>query len=553
MILVQVHIGRELPEYIFDSVYQTILIHGNCLSIYVLLSDHLVEKFRNTLKELDLDPTLDPSKIVTVVSVKNLQKSLADDPDYKQYINIVSKYEHMNFRDLFWQSTTSRFFYTKEFIKHFFPDKKYILHIENDVMLYENLTVMNTYFSEKCRERSNILAVRDAPNRVVPSIMCFASLDALQQLSQFITKCHVNSKKFINDMEIIAMYPHLVDLTFHPEDKYDFVFDGACIGQYLGGIDPRNISMHAPLKNFSNPMRGFVNETCTFNPADYKISQRSENGLLKYSINNKKIINLHIHSKHLCEFSSIMDLKYLDIITIDEVKKLCHCVCVEEKDTELIDFKKSNVFYLKEKCIKNFIERLKAQKLTQEVQEEQERTKKVQTIVLFMDTFGEYFYIENLLHETQGIVVHFKIYAQNIYCHDVANSKVDLQLLPFVNEKNTKELYLNITKNYNKKRPLTATYKQEDVETLPHCYFFIINDVDVYNNIEFFWRIVYSGVVPVIIKTDGDQQENVFKFINKTYNSLVIMKQCEYSRELYCGTKNVNVPRHCIMYSKLSL
>ena len=55
-------------------------------------------------------------------------------------------------------------------------------------------------------------------------------------------------------------------------DIFDSIFDAACLGQYLGGIDKRN----------GNKGIGFVNESCIFDPS--KIDIRWE-----YDYDNRKI------------------------------------------------------------------------------------------------------------------------------------------------------------------------------------------------------------------------------------------------------------------------
>jgi hypothetical protein len=79
--------------------------------------------------------------------------------------------------------------------------------------------------------------------------------------------------------------------------SFPFIFDAAAIGQYLGGVDPRN----AP-----GDTRGFINETCVIKYNNYNIWFEDVNGIKKpfIQIGDKKvpIFNLHIHSKNLNEF-----------------------------------------------------------------------------------------------------------------------------------------------------------------------------------------------------------------------------------------------------------
>jgi hypothetical protein len=82
-------------------------------------------------------------------------------------------------------------------------------------------------------------------------------------------------------------------------EKFHSIFDAAAIGQYLGGTDPWH--------GHSNP--GFINESCVFNPTNFKfLWKKDEQGrkipIIEYQNQQWKINNLHIHSKNLSQFKS---------------------------------------------------------------------------------------------------------------------------------------------------------------------------------------------------------------------------------------------------------
>ncbi len=81
---------------------------------------------------------------------------------------------------------------------------------------------------------------------------------------------------------------------------FNSIFDGAAIGQYLGGINP---AVH------SNARPGFINETCIFNPSRIVIEWRRDekNRNVPFAVFDGaayRINNLHIHSKKLHDFRS---------------------------------------------------------------------------------------------------------------------------------------------------------------------------------------------------------------------------------------------------------
>ena len=70
------------------------------------------------------------------------------------------------------------------------------------------------------------------------------------------------NKNIVDNLPIISEELISNNINFsNCYNDFNSIFDGAAIGQYLGGIDPRN--------NSSNSI-GFVNEQCIFNVSNYK-------------------------------------------------------------------------------------------------------------------------------------------------------------------------------------------------------------------------------------------------------------------------------------------
>ena len=217
-----------------------------------------------------------------------------------------------DFRDGFWIMTTLRFFYVEAYMRTY--ASTYVAHVENDVMLYMPPTTLRTYFTE-----GRVGCVQDAPNRVVPSIVLFPSQAEAAALCDHLIKTVESTWSFLNDMQLLACFPGRKELSLFPKD--DWVFDAAAIGQYLGGIDPRNANP-SPRTPYTNTTRGFVNETCIFKPNTCTWT-RTPDG---YTTGACKVANLHIHSKQLYQFSPRFDLLFEDIVTGDRVVSMCDVV-----------------------------------------------------------------------------------------------------------------------------------------------------------------------------------------------------------------------------------
>lgn len=315
--IVLVHIGNNLPEYIFDCVFQIILVSPKS-KIYIILNDILINQFKHRFLNLNVNLYLlfdyDYDNI-TYISSESLNVP-------QKYLEAHDKFSSMqSFRDKFWISTTTRFFYIESFMKKY--DITNIFHIENDVMLYEDLSILKL--------KDSLHMLKDSPNRIIPSLIYIPNSDIIQLLNTHIVKTLQSSSKFLNDMELLCTFTENVcyfPTGIHNNEKY--VIDGAAIGQYLGGIDPRNIPAYSVPSNiiqitYNNPTKGFINETSDLKMNKCSITRKMKNNnntiipLYFYHLNDAPIYNLHIHSKQLYQFSSIFDIKFNDLITNDRI------------------------------------------------------------------------------------------------------------------------------------------------------------------------------------------------------------------------------------------
>ena len=265
--LLYIHIGKSFPQYIFDNLYQTLLINGDDCKIYVVLDDVHIDNFNRELETFSTQLYHRyPCNVVNVVNVfplSMLQSKLLASTTFKEYTNAIEKQHSLmtDFRDGFWISTTSRFFYIGVLMSELRLTN--VFHIENDIIIYKSF---RSIFEENKQHKGAIWMVQDSPHRVVPSLLFFPNATAVDSLTTFIASEFTKSPHFINDMDILGRYQPKHALNILP-DKGNVVYDGAAIGQYLGGVDDRNIPSNQDAKRpFRNPLIGFVNETSAFKP-----------------------------------------------------------------------------------------------------------------------------------------------------------------------------------------------------------------------------------------------------------------------------------------------
>lgn len=294
-----VHVGTSPPPFhLVDTAFQSLRLGYD---VVVVLPREHVEGMDAWLRPVDA-----PQRWTLVAC-----EDLVLPPSAERYTRAVARFGVGEFRSGFWIMTTLRFFYVEAYMRtHAVP----VVHVENDVMLYIPPAALAPYVAS-----GRVACVQDAPHRVVPSVVLFPSHAEASALCDHLVTSMETSASFLNDMDLLACFPLRTPLPLFPTDAW--VFDGAAIGQYLGGIDPRNASP-PPRTPYTNTTRGFVNETSVFKP-DTRVWTRTPDG---YATGETKVANLHIHSKQLYQFSPRFDLLFEDIVTGDRVVAMCDLV-----------------------------------------------------------------------------------------------------------------------------------------------------------------------------------------------------------------------------------
>jgi hypothetical protein len=211
-------------------------------------------------------------------------------------------YERTNldkgFRNGFWALASMRFFYIYEFMEQFGIDN--VIHLENDVLVYYNCDEI----AERAGKQHVYLPF-DCYDRNIASIMYIPSASVFRRiLDQY--------DLTVNDMENFVQIAKRCDLIqrfpifpanayTNPEiqfvstnhHKFGYLFDAAAMGQYLGGVDPRNQP---------GDTKGFVNETCVIKYNKYYFVWENRRPYIIINDMVFPIFNLHIHHKNLQDF-----------------------------------------------------------------------------------------------------------------------------------------------------------------------------------------------------------------------------------------------------------
>jgi len=315
MHLLLVHTGPEFPLYLNDCIAQVRCVSN--IPIHVLIDAAHVEAVKGTC--------------VTVVALE----SLPEDPYTKEYVRTTKL--DASFRQGFWRAASLRFFYIHNYARQ--QGLQDIFHIEYDNMIYQDFTVFLPAFQTR-----RCWCVIDSPTRCIPSFLYWRNSDAVFDVVLSLLAAAPHGK---NDMEVLAhhaqKYPKAVGLlpivtrdypNVHPAFSsasilFGHLFDGAAVGQYIGGVDPRNTP---------GDSHGFINETTAFRCDRVTLEwRRGDDGLVRPFMNGYPLVNLHMHSKDLARWGSRVvqpSLAPQKIITGEAIQAICDRYCGLKEDYE---------------------------------------------------------------------------------------------------------------------------------------------------------------------------------------------------------------------------
>jgi len=302
--IVFVHLGKTVPSYLPIAIQQARLFNKEC-PIYLIHNEGAV---------LSIPPEMN----ITSIHCESLTKS-----SYHNTFSTASKLDKCSLNG-FWFYTTERFYYLHEFIKEY--DLKDVFHLENDVMLYCNLTDLLPTFH--AFYKNMIGATYEGVERCVPGFIYISDIKPMDELISFVAgRINLNETdmdsvgRFINyyhkvyidtlpvvfpDYEMKRGFRFPVpDSRFSNHfEHFDSIFDAAAMGQYLGGDSP----VH---NNSSTP--GFVNLLSVYNSSHFTFEWEFDGEgrripFILFEGEKKRLNNLHIHSKKLHEFCSLLEV-----------------------------------------------------------------------------------------------------------------------------------------------------------------------------------------------------------------------------------------------------
>ncbi len=299
--IVCVHIGKSIPSHLELALVQARLFNPNC-PIVLLASEKALQDFSSCSGAF-------------LIPLESLPKT----PEHEEFRRKLKQKSKLT--EGFWSYTIERFLYLYDYMVD--CEVNHVFHIENDVLLYEDLGKLLPVFQEYY---PGMAATFESESKGIPGFIFINKKESLQKFSAL---CSYRVFPGMSDMKILALFwkkyqeeidclpmimeSYLEDHTAFTSDnlllrkkkrhskhiaQFNSIFDGAAIGVFFDGLDPAKVD--AP--------PGYLMKAL-FNPSDitYQWELDEKGRKVPYAVYGKdryRINNLHIASKRLERFTS---------------------------------------------------------------------------------------------------------------------------------------------------------------------------------------------------------------------------------------------------------
>lgn len=286
-----VYLGQELPRYARASLHLAARTSG--LYPELICSDSIADSIR--VPDVDVIPI----------------SGFYNPSDFRAASSRIAY--PVDFRGGLWHHSVERLFVLAQFMA--FTKRPRLFHAELDQLLFRCDMLVSELDKRQTRD---LLVPFHAPDRAVASVLYCGDLEALHSLTEYATSIAA----FRNEMELIASWskghtdsvralPTLYHLLHGSEavlpvgvsaldvQELGGVVDAAQLGQWVGGVDPRNVPFpKAPATKFVD-----AEEAGLLSAQDLKglrFDLAADTGELNCTSPGSgmvRIYNLHLHSK----------------------------------------------------------------------------------------------------------------------------------------------------------------------------------------------------------------------------------------------------------------
>jgi hypothetical protein len=241
------------------------------------------------------------------------------------------------FRKGYWKHVKERFFYVEELMIRENLDQ--IISMEYDVLIYMNLNLV----LDKLKQSFQTLRfVRDNDERGHPAFMYCPTVSSISNFNRFLVEIIQTP---LEDMQALAAYAHTYPsrVNFLPvltsemnfnnrrskcghtvrdplflsqnSEDFGFLFDSLVVGQWVGGIDSRNMQ--------GKKISKYENESAVYTIHELGFSWKKDPNTFLWTPYCKTVplVMIHVHSKSLISFMSDRSDYPKDDYDVDAVYK----------------------------------------------------------------------------------------------------------------------------------------------------------------------------------------------------------------------------------------
>ena len=297
MNIILIHIGNSKVDYLLNTVRH--LVHFNNKKLFLLANKKMIKRFKD--KKI--------SKKINLIDIQKFSLS-------KQHQNFLNKTRlSKEAQNGLWLKSVERFFYLQNFCEK--NKLKDIIHIENDVLIFDRLSKFKKVFNKYYDIGMTFLN----QDLCVPGFIYFKNFKKTNFICDYIfsKNRYFFQKKNKNDMRLlkdmfqkyknsdhkIRLLPTMTDIMakeqrlfkkkneafYKYQNNFNILFDACAIGQKIGGVD----------KKYHKHKGSYINQFSIFDANNIKIIIKKYQNFKKpfIKINNKMIpiLNVHMHSK----------------------------------------------------------------------------------------------------------------------------------------------------------------------------------------------------------------------------------------------------------------
>ena len=289
--LVFVHLGNHLPSYVPHSI--SIAMRTSGLPCRLLASErHRIRVRVSKCTFTAIESFYDPSQFVPAASA-----SLASS----------------GFRQGFWQKSLERFFVLEQFMRANAVDR--LVHAELDQLVFRCDVLLGKV---EATSSAGILLPFHGESHALGSLVVVQKLDTLAKFVQY----SKSGQLYWSEMELLARFanknrdeisalPTAVNWLRQRPSEIPTVLtvpvidtagitDAAQLGQWVGGIDPKNVPItYTPQTKFVDPPSRYLLSQGELSSLTFRFSEESRELFVSSSgIDGEiRVYNLHLHSK----------------------------------------------------------------------------------------------------------------------------------------------------------------------------------------------------------------------------------------------------------------